>query len=93
MSLLTPSLMIQVAVSTTMQFSMIFYLRSQKVVGGYRGPFLIRSQISFFMSIALVSSDHCSQFAKPLSFFLFDPLEVLSFLFLSIVFFSLLRMC
>ena len=68
MWLLTPSLLIRVAVPMTILFSMIFISFSQSLIGGLYGHISMRSHISFSMSIVLVRSAYRGQLAKSLSF-------------------------
>ena len=66
MSSLTPSLMIIVAVSTAMRFSLLF---CSHIAGGTGlGTVSMRSYTSFSTSMALVRSDHRGQLLKPVSF-------------------------
>ena len=68
MSLLIPYLMMQVAVLTTIRFSLIFFSCSYRASGSWRRPTLIKSQNFFSMSMTFVRSAHLRQLVKPVSF-------------------------
>ena len=56
--LLTLFLMIQVAISTAIQFFLIFFLRFQTAMRSFQGPILISFQTSFLINIAFVRTDY-----------------------------------
>lgn len=79
-----PFFIMQVAVSTTIRFSLIFFFCFQRSTKSCYRSTLIRSYMSFSMSMAFIRSKYLGQIAKPVSFWYWEsPKKVLLVLLLA----------